>query len=135
MPCPTSPLPIVSDEPAPAPGAEDPWSLRAIFLGGRPLSYAGRWITFQRRRPGGASLGRLCSSCTMKTVGGAGEVSSTAAVAGFRAFFPMLASLVTTMISQTGVQENRVRFICAVKCDHRKTMKAWHRQKGNSWEN
>jgi hypothetical protein len=36
--------------------------------------------------------------------------SSAGTVVGFRVFFPMSASVVTMMISQTGVQRNRVRF-------------------------
>src|SRR5581483_11586473 len=80
-------------------------------------SWAGIWLSRETPSRGSPRSSRSTNSvfrCTLHRSGSSrpplATDSSAGAVVGFRAFFPMSASLVTMMISQTGVQRNRVRF-------------------------
>ena len=94
-------------------------------------SCAGIWLSRETPSKGSPRSSRSTSSvfrCTLHRSGSStlplAPDSSAGAVVGFRAFFPMSASLVTTMISQTGVQRNRVRYMLteldAFYVDHRR---------------
>ena len=80
-------------------------------------SWAGIWLSRETASRGSPRSSRITTSvfrCTLHRSGSSTPPraidSSASAVVGFRAFFPMSASLVTMMIGQSGVQGNRVRF-------------------------
>src|SRR6266542_2392948 len=80
-------------------------------------SWAGIWLSRETVSSASPRSRRSTNSvlpCTLHRSGSSAPSfipdSSARAAIGFRAFFPISASLVTTMISQTGVQGNRVPY-------------------------